>query len=33
MGKANKTLSKWFNWFHIGFTFGGTFIVLVLSLF
>ncbi|SMG46477.1 hypothetical protein SAMN03080602_03489 [Arenibacter troitsensis] len=31
-GSANKTLSNWLNWYHIGFTYGGTINVLVVCL-
>ncbi|WP_179020605.1 cbb3-type cytochrome c oxidase subunit I [Winogradskyella forsetii] len=33
MLKANRKLSKWLNWTHIGLTFGGTLIVWILSKF
>ncbi len=31
MLKANRKLSKWLNWTHIGLTFGGTIIILILA--
>ncbi|SMC71420.1 hypothetical protein [Cellulophaga tyrosinoxydans] len=33
MQKANRKLSKWLNWFHIGLTFGGALIVWILTKF
>jgi len=33
MQKANRKLSKWLNWTHIGITFGGILIVLILTQF
>ena len=33
MQKANRKLSKWLNWTHIGITFGGIIIVLILTQF
>ncbi len=31
MNKANRKLSKWLNWTHIGLTFGGIILILILS--
>ncbi|WP_299523685.1 cbb3-type cytochrome c oxidase subunit I [Winogradskyella sp.] len=33
MKKANRKLSKWLNWTHIGLTFGGTLVVWILTNF
>lgn len=33
MQKADRKLSKWLNWIHIGLTFGGTLIVWILTKF
>lgn len=33
MQKANRKLSKWLNWIHIGLTFGGTVVVWILTQF
>ena len=33
MGKANRKLSKWLNWTHIGLTFVGPLVVLILAQF
>lgn len=33
MQKANRKLSKWLNWTHIGLTFGGALIVWILTKF
>ncbi|WP_418603005.1 hypothetical protein [Hwangdonia sp.] len=33
MLKSDRKLSKWLNWTHIGLTFGGTFIVWILTKF
>ncbi|WP_066219740.1 cbb3-type cytochrome c oxidase subunit I [Formosa haliotis] len=31
MQKADRKLSKWLNWIHIGLTFGGIILILILS--
>ena len=33
MQKANRKLSKWLNWTHIGLTFGGTITVWIMTKF